>query len=150
MDPGGRRMAAMNVVERGVARCPRCVAVAEYSFTECESDYVRYEIRCPRCSEVYIEVTCTGPTVFSTDVERYEYSRPQRDGEALTRAVEELRQRWNTLMGAGVRVIRQTLDQIRASRVTRHRNDEVDPRNLGQLPPQFAQRALEEARHVHL
>ena len=115
------------VVERGKARCPRCVAVAEYSFTECDVDHVRYEIRCPRCHEVYVEVTCTGPTVFSTDVEQYEYSRSPHDGEALTRAVEELRQRWNTLMGAGMHVIHQRFDQIRTSRVVRHPTEDAAP-----------------------
>ena len=138
------------VVERGVARCPHCVAVAEYSFTECGPDYVRYEIRCPRCSEVYIEVNSTGPTVFSTDVEQYVYSRPSHDGQRLRRAVDELRQLWNTVVAAGMHGVRRSLDQIQASRMLRHRTDDVDERNLGQLPPQFAQRALEDARHVHL
>jgi hypothetical protein len=127
-------MAAMNVVvERGMARCPRCVAVSEYSFTECDIDYVRYEVRCPRCSEVYIEVTCTGPTVFSTDVERYVYSEPPHGGDSLTRAVEELRQRWNTLMGVGMRLVHHTVDQIRVSPMLRHRNRSVG-RRTGALP----------------
>lgn len=129
------------VVERGVARCPRCVSVAEYSFTECGDEYIRYEIRCARCTEVYIEVTCTGPTVFSTDVEQYVYSRPARDNEALSRAIAALRQHWDTLVDVGIRAVRRALAQVRASRT---------PDELRQLGPQFPQRALEDARHVHL
>lgn len=138
------------VVERGVARCPHCVAVAEYSFTECGSDYIRYEIRCPRCSEVYIEVNSTGPTTFKTDVEQYVYSRPTRDGERLRRVIDEVRQRWNAMAAAGMRGMHRGLDRIRASQEKWHRTEEVDGRNLGQLPPQIPQRALEDARHVHL
>jgi hypothetical protein len=122
-------MTAMNVVvERGVARCPRCVAVAEYSFTECGSEYVRYEIRCARCSEVYIEVNCTGPTVFSTDVEQYVYSRPAREGVVMRQLVDDLRQHWATVVAAATRGLHRGLDEIRASRVMRHppRDVEVD------------------------
>ncbi len=129
------------VVERGVARCPRCVSVAEYSFTECGDEYIRYEIRCARCSEVYIEVNCTGPTVFSTDVEEYVYSRPAHDGATLRLVLDELRQRWNTVVAAGIHAARRALQQIRASRA---------PAELRQLGPQFPQRALEDARNVHL
>lgn len=100
------------VVERGVARCPRCVAVAEYSFTECGSDYVRYEIRCPRCSEVYIEVNSTGPTAFRTDVEQYVYSRPSRDHETLHRVIDELGQRWSTVAAAAMRHRRRRADAL--------------------------------------
>jgi len=116
------------VVERGVARCPRCVAVAEYSFTECGSEYVRYEIRCARCSEVYIEVNCTGPTVFSTDVEQYVYSRPARVGVVMRQLVDDLRQHWATVVAAATRGLHRGLDEIRASRVMRHpaRDVEVD------------------------
>ncbi|ORB29273.1 hypothetical protein [Mycolicibacterium parafortuitum] len=46
------------VVERGVARCPRCVAVADYVFVEM-SDHgprgLRYEVRCRKCGERYSE-----------------------------------------------------------------------------------------------
>jgi hypothetical protein len=43
------------VVERGRARCPRCVATADYSFVEYEPNGVRYEVRCRKCGERYIE-----------------------------------------------------------------------------------------------
>ena len=44
------------VVERGLARCPRCVAVADYTFVESGPNSLRYEVRCGRCGEYYCEV----------------------------------------------------------------------------------------------
>lgn len=50
------------VVERGLARCPRCVAVADYTFVESGSNSLRYEVRCGKCGESYCEVhTPTAP-----------------------------------------------------------------------------------------
>ncbi|WNG87871.1 hypothetical protein C6A87_000845 [Mycobacterium sp. ITM-2016-00317] len=43
------------VVERGLARCPRCVAVADYVFIESERNVVRYEVRCRKCGGCYGE-----------------------------------------------------------------------------------------------
>lgn len=43
------------VVERGKARCPRCVAVAEYAFVELGPNLLRYEVNCGGCGEVYRE-----------------------------------------------------------------------------------------------
>ncbi len=47
------------VVERGLARCPRCVAVADYVFIETSPERVarglRYEVRCRKCGECYGE-----------------------------------------------------------------------------------------------
>jgi len=47
------------VVERGLARCPRCVAVADYVFIEASSERaareLRYEVRCRKCGECYSE-----------------------------------------------------------------------------------------------
>lgn len=47
------------VVERGLARCPRCVAVADYVFIEASSEQtgreLRYEVRCRKCGECYSE-----------------------------------------------------------------------------------------------
>ncbi|MGP4055839.1 hypothetical protein ACTWP6_13620 [Mycobacterium sp. 4D054] len=43
------------VVERGLARCPRCVAVADYVFIESDRNVVRYEVRCRKCGECYRE-----------------------------------------------------------------------------------------------
>jgi hypothetical protein len=43
------------VVERGKARCPRCVAVAEYSFVELGPNLLRYEVNCVGCGEIYRE-----------------------------------------------------------------------------------------------
>ncbi len=44
------------VVERGLARCPRCVAVADYTFVESGPNSVRYEVNCRKCGEAYREV----------------------------------------------------------------------------------------------
>ena len=47
------------VVERGLARCPRCVSVADYVFIETapgrESGRLRYEVHCRKCGESYGE-----------------------------------------------------------------------------------------------
>jgi hypothetical protein len=43
------------VVERGLARCPRCVRVADYVFIESETDGMRYEVHCHTCGERYGE-----------------------------------------------------------------------------------------------
>lgn len=44
------------VVERGLARCPRCVSVADYVFIETgPSGALRYEVRCRKCGECYGE-----------------------------------------------------------------------------------------------
>lgn len=51
------------VVERGSARCPRCVAIADYTFIESELDMVRYEVDCRSCGQVYSEVSSLAPAV---------------------------------------------------------------------------------------
>ena len=43
------------VVERGQARCPRCVAVADYAFVELGPELLRYEVSCRGCGEQYRE-----------------------------------------------------------------------------------------------
>lgn len=44
-------------VERGRARCPRCMAWAEYRFLDCGDNKLEYEVRCGACSHVHSEVT---------------------------------------------------------------------------------------------
>lgn len=51
------------VVERGLARCPRCVAVADYVFIESERNVVRYEVRCRKCGQCYGEDNRPGAPV---------------------------------------------------------------------------------------
>ncbi|KAA0080582.1 hypothetical protein CIW52_23550 [Mycolicibacterium sp. P9-64] len=51
------------VVERGSARCPHCVAVADYTFIESELDMVRYEVHCHACGEVYSEESSLAPAI---------------------------------------------------------------------------------------
>ena len=47
------------VVERGLARCPRCVSMADYVFIETVSEHdspvTRYEVRCRKCGQSYGE-----------------------------------------------------------------------------------------------
>ncbi|MCV7152867.1 hypothetical protein H7I57_16800 [Mycobacterium pyrenivorans] len=55
------------VVERGLARCPRCVSVADYVFIETRSgaggsNGMRYEVRCRKCGECYGEDSRPLPT----------------------------------------------------------------------------------------
>ncbi|MGN7781373.1 hypothetical protein ACTJJE_17860, partial [Mycolicibacterium sp. 22603] len=43
------------VIERGQARCPFCVSVADYRFIENDRSLVRYEVHCQSCGERYRE-----------------------------------------------------------------------------------------------
>lgn len=56
------------VVERGLARCPRCVAVADYTFVESGSNSLRYEVQCGKCGESYCEVHTPVAPDFSSAV----------------------------------------------------------------------------------
>lgn len=56
------------VVERGRARCPRCVAVADYTFVESGLNCVRYEVRCGKCGEAYCEVNTPVAPGFTASV----------------------------------------------------------------------------------
>lgn len=50
-------------VERGRARCPRCMAWAEYRFLDLGDNKLEYEVRCTVCSHVHSEVTAvSAPT----------------------------------------------------------------------------------------
>jgi len=63
----GPTMAAMSVVvERGLARCPRCVAVADYTFVESGPNTLCYEVQCGKCGEAYREVHTPTAPAFST------------------------------------------------------------------------------------
>lgn len=55
----------MTAVERGRARCPRCMAWAEYRFFDRGDAGLEYEVRCGDCGHVHSEVTnvSTAPTV---------------------------------------------------------------------------------------
>lgn len=44
------------VVERGTARCPRCMAAADYSFREASDRSLRYTVTCRQCSHVHTEL----------------------------------------------------------------------------------------------
>lgn len=47
---------SMNVVERGLARCPYCVAVTQYAFVETGPNSRYYQVDCKRCGEQYREL----------------------------------------------------------------------------------------------
>ncbi|MGE2835333.1 hypothetical protein [Mycobacterium sp. SMC-4] len=53
------------VVERGLARCPRCVSVADYAFIEYGRG-MRYEVRCRKCGERYEEESRPSAAVAPT------------------------------------------------------------------------------------
>jgi hypothetical protein len=57
------------VVERGLARCPRCVAVADYTFVESGPNSMRYEVHCGKCGEAYCEVHTPVAPDFTAAVE---------------------------------------------------------------------------------
>ena len=55
------------VVERGLARCPRCVAVADYVFIELGPNSLAYQVDCRRCGERYREVHGPAAPTFGVD-----------------------------------------------------------------------------------
>lgn len=50
-------------VEHGHARCPRCMAWAQYRFLERDDDKLEYQVHCDGCGNLYSEVTAAGSTV---------------------------------------------------------------------------------------
>lgn len=50
------------VIEKGTARCPRCMALAEYSFHEGAGGLLRYQVSCRPCGHVHVEL-CGLPSV---------------------------------------------------------------------------------------
>jgi hypothetical protein len=55
----------MNVVERGTARCPRCMALTDYCFGETSGGILRYEVSCQPCGHVYVELSGPAATEFT-------------------------------------------------------------------------------------
>lgn len=49
-------------VERGRARCPRCMAWAEYRFLEWGEDRLEYQVQCDACGHLHSEVTVVPTT----------------------------------------------------------------------------------------
>ncbi len=43
------------IVERGTARCPRCMAQTGYCFREDDGGLLSYEVSCAPCGFVYVE-----------------------------------------------------------------------------------------------
>ncbi|WP_181159202.1 hypothetical protein [Mycobacterium shigaense] len=44
-------------VERGRARCPRCMSWAEYRFLDRGDDTLEYQVQCGSCGNVHSEVS---------------------------------------------------------------------------------------------
>lgn len=64
----------MNLVERGMTRCPCCVAPADYAFVETAPDTITYEVWCQRCDEVFLENTSTVDMPLFFDPAVYSYT----------------------------------------------------------------------------
>ncbi len=71
------------VVERGLARCPRCVAVADYTFVESGPNSLRYEVHCGRCGEAYCEVHTPVTPDFTAAVDALVVPAPAAPPSAL-------------------------------------------------------------------
>ena len=80
------------VVERGLARCPRCVSVADYVFIETVSQRtseqaaggLRYEVSCRKCGECYGEDSRPVPNLPATVAEpRIEWPRDREPVEPV-------------------------------------------------------------------
>lgn len=136
-----RNMARVNmVVERGLARCPRCVSMADYVFIETVSEeaspVTRYEVSCRKCGECYGEESwppqhapvapCEPPIVWPRDCEPL----PTRDWR------QELRERLGRLTTAAadragrLRGETQTLVRVHARNSARVIQERV-PRRWG-------------------
>lgn len=48
-------------VERGRARCPRCMAWADYRFLDRGRNTLEYEVRCAACGNLHSEMTTLSP-----------------------------------------------------------------------------------------
>jgi uncharacterized Zn finger protein len=47
----------MVTVERGRARCPRCMSFAEYQFLDRGNDTLEYQVQCGTCGNVHSEIS---------------------------------------------------------------------------------------------
>ncbi|WP_207548471.1 hypothetical protein [Mycobacterium mantenii] len=50
-------------IEHGRARCPRCMAWAQYRFLERDADKLEYQVHCDACGNLYSEVTVASTVV---------------------------------------------------------------------------------------
>lgn len=48
-------------VERGHARCPRCMAWADYQILDRGDNMLEYEVRCTACGNLHSEVSVLSP-----------------------------------------------------------------------------------------
>jgi hypothetical protein len=95
------------VVERGLARCPYCVAVTRYVFLENESNSLCYEVDCERCGQRYREHS--SPVDWATSAApRIDIVPPPPAGPTPLR---QLRNRAHEL---GAVLMRRTADLVRA------------------------------------
>lgn len=106
------------VVERGLARCPRCVAVADYAFVESGPNVMRYEVRCRRCGEDYCEVHTPMAPDFTTAVAALEFVPPENPRDTVPfarRTVAWLAHARDRVVatGSSARLPRDWLDRVR-------------------------------------
>jgi hypothetical protein len=110
-------MAVMNVVvERGLARCPRCAANADYCFIECGTEAIRYEIECRLCGELYCEENSTSPTAFSATSFVAPAPVPEPVPSASARLVTELQRWWAVAAALALRARAAGLSKLNSRR----------------------------------
>jgi hypothetical protein len=95
------------VVERGLARCPYCVAVTEYVFVENAPNALCYEVDCERCGQFYRERS--SPADWATSAEPRSYDDPATPSGPST--LERLRSRATEMSAV---VVRRLGDLVRA------------------------------------
>jgi hypothetical protein len=103
------------VVERGLARCPRCAASADYCFIECGTEAIRYEIECRMCGEQYCEENSTSPVTFSIAAFVPPAPAVEPAPGASARLVTELRRWWTAASSAASSAASRARRQIRQS-----------------------------------
>jgi hypothetical protein len=101
------------VVERGLARCPRCAASADYCFIECGTEAIRYEIECRMCGELYCEENSTSPVIFSIADFVPPAPAVQLAPGVWARLVGELRRRWSAASSAASSAVASAVARIR-------------------------------------
>lgn len=52
-------------IEHGRARCPRCMAWAQYRFLERDDRKLEYQVDCDACGNLYSEVTIASTVTTS-------------------------------------------------------------------------------------
>lgn len=138
------------VVERGLARCPRCVAVADYAFIESGPNSLRYEVNCAKCGEAYREVHAPVAPDFTAAVGALAVYPP----DVPVPAAGVFRQRVMAWIGdareRAALLAGQAASWMAVKRNAFRRGTPFPGDARLQLLTEFPQRALQDARDVHL